>query len=127
MNAVPGPPKCPLCPRARRVDRPICNHHMRKAGQPNLDAYFVQSREARGKPANSPEVRALGATIDNMLAACREYDHIKACGYKPHWDAGLGCWRNPWERARAILTHRIGNSNPEFLDMVADELVPRTP
>lgn len=129
------PPRCPLCPRVRRGDRPLCNHHMRKCGQPHLDAYFVQVREANGKPANHPAVLKLGATIDAMLDSARRYDQIRKTGYRPFWNVGLARWEHPVTRARGILesyvaNHRFGldaDNDMTVIDRIVSELVPPLP
>lgn len=125
-------PKCPLCPRIRRTDRPVCNNHMRKVGY-FLGTYLSQAHEAEGKPADSPEVRRLGETIELMLHSCRTYDQIKQQGYKPYWNADLATWQNPRTRVQSIITawhrkHRFGIdevNDAMVIEWIAAEIVPR--
>lgn len=99
-------PRCPLCHRARRGGRPLCNTHLRRTGPTILEKYFVQAKAAeRSQLATAPVHRTLAATIDTMTANARRHDEIKAEGQRPIWDGSQ--WVNPRDRALGYLYNRL--------------------
>jgi hypothetical protein len=131
------PDTCPLCPRIRRADRPLCNNHMRKTGQVVLDRYFARARTVRNPkhgevPGNARD--RLNEVEAEMVANARRYDEIRAELLSPIWTAAGERWLHPHEHARAVLTswhrkHQFGRdetNDRNVIDQIVRELFPPT-
>lgn len=120
------PPTCPLCPRTRRNDRPLCNNHIRKVGDQVIDRYFVRVKAAKINPNDRAAIDRLAEVISQMITNATEYELIKKAGYRPFWNADRQAWEHPRNRAIAILTARL-HQDASFIAALAGELFPREP
>jgi hypothetical protein len=124
-------PKCPLCHRTRRDDRPLCNTHLRRVGPTLLEAYFTQAKAAaKSQVATVPIHAKLAATINEMTVNAERNDDNNATGQRPIWYAGR--WRDPRQRGRDILEswirrHQFGrdpDNDHDVIGSIVTELYP---
>jgi hypothetical protein len=130
------PKKCPVCPRVRRDDRPLCNTHIRRVGGSVLERYFTLRRAAsRSQMATAPVHARLVGIQNQMIINATAWEQIRATGYKPAWNAAGERWEDPRERAidileRAISTHAFGldqDNDRAVIERIANELCPPEP
>lgn len=131
------PPTCPLCPRMRRNERPLCNNHIRKVGDQVIDRYFVRAKAAKMNPNDPAAAGRLVEVIGQMVHNATQFELIKKAGYRPFWNADRQLWEHPRDRAYEILFQRLvadprhGGNQPiqthGTIKALADELFPREP
>lgn len=99
-------PQCPLCHRARRGGRPLCNQHMQRVGPPILDAYFARKRAAIAATGTGETWYhdRLAATEATMRTNAARYDAIRDQGVRPIFNRTRNAWDDPRERARTLFT-----------------------
>jgi len=128
-------PKCPLCPRVRRADRPLCTTHFAHAGTQTVHRYFVRAKAVRNNPNNAEAAERLAQVVDQLTHNARTYDSIRRGGYRPFWNAERQEWQHPVRRTAAILAawvrnHRFGldaANDANVIERIANEIHPQEP
>lgn len=125
------PAKCPLCPRVRRDDRPLCSNHLRRVGDTVLERYFATRRSAtRTDVRTGTNERAQSRLIgvqNQMILNATAYDQIRASGQRPFWNASGERWEDPVERARDIIARRHPHLEEGSIERLVAELFPPMP
>lgn len=96
-------PRCPLCPKVRRADRPLCSTHFAHAGTQTVARYFLRAKAARNRPDDKDAQRRLADVVQQLTYNAQTYDGIRRAGYRPFWSAEREQWQHPVARTTAIL------------------------
>lgn len=132
------PPRCPICARRRRDDRPLCNTHMRRTGQTMIDKYFSRRGYARHAAmlGNAEAINSTAAGLRGVEAeieaSAREYDRIRDLGVRPRWIPERNRWIDPRGHALDVLVgyhrrHQFGldeSNDRNVLERIVAELFP---
>jgi len=128
------PDHCPICPRIRRNERPLCNRHMQRSGGALVKRWFALSARVRkgGGPLPANDRDRLNALELAMTNNAIHYDAIRETGRHPVWVPTRDTWIDPRAHAVTVLTewvakHQFGRdagNDRAIIERIASDLFP---